>query len=97
MKPSRFLLAAEQELSAAATFYENRAPGLGQKFIASVERIVYNICCKPQHFPSLEGRIRRAIIHGFPYSILFINSPEEIAIVAVMHDRRQPYYWIQRT
>jgi plasmid stabilization system protein ParE len=96
MKPARFLLAAEQELSAAATFYEDRAPGLGQKFIASVEHIVHNICVQPHQYPSLEGRVRRAIIHGFPYSILFINTSEEIAIVAIMHDRRRPFYWAKR-
>ncbi len=96
MKPIRFLLAAEHDLSAAATFYEDRAPGLGNKFIASVERITHNIHFQPHQYPSYQNHVQRAIIHGFPYSILFIHAPKEIAIVAIMHDKRRPLYWINR-
>jgi hypothetical protein len=96
MKTSHFLLSAEQELFAATEFYEDRAPGLGQKFLASVEHIVHDLPINPHKYPLLADRIRRARVNGFPYSVLFINAPEEISIIAIMHDRRRPYYWTKR-
>jgi len=33
---------------------------------------------------------------GFPYGILYIEEPEEIFILAIMHLHRYPDYWKER-
>jgi hypothetical protein len=37
------------------------------------------------------------MIHRFPYAILYEDQPQAILIIAVMHLRRHPNYWIDRT
>ena len=40
--------------------------------------------------------VRRALLHKFPYSIYFVNEPEAIAIIAVLHQHRRPDMWKSR-
>jgi hypothetical protein len=39
---------------------------------------------------------RRHFSLDFPYSIIFVEKPDYIWIVAVMHMKRRPSYWRQR-
>jgi len=43
------------------------------------------------------GDIRRALVHRFPYGILYVPEQNQILIIAVMHLHRQPGYWQDRT
>jgi len=47
-------------------------------------------------FPIIEEDVRRALLHKFPYSIYFANEPDAIAIIAVLHQHRQPGEWKSR-
>jgi hypothetical protein len=40
--------------------------------------------------------VRRFILPKFPYSIVFLELPTEVRIVAVAHARRKPGYWLER-
>jgi hypothetical protein len=44
----------------------------------------------------LEGDIRRALVHRFPYGVLYAEEENRIWIVAVMNLHRQPDYWRER-
>jgi hypothetical protein len=35
-------------------------------------------------------------VHRFPYAVLYRPDPDEIVVVAVMHQRRRPGYWLGR-
>jgi hypothetical protein len=35
-------------------------------------------------------------VRRFPYQLIFLTSSDEIVVVAVMHERRRPTYWIDR-
>lgn len=37
------------------------------------------------------------MVHRFPYAILYEDQPQEVLIIAIMHLRRHPAYWIERT
>lgn len=39
---------------------------------------------------------RRALARTFPYAIVYVDLPDVIWIVAVMHGKRQPEYWRKR-
>jgi len=42
------------------------------------------------------GGIRKRPVHRFPYAVLYRVDPDEIVVVAVMHQRRRPDYWRSR-
>lgn len=44
-----------------------------------------------------DAEIRRRRIERFPYAIVFVESADEYVVVAVMHLRRRPGYWLSRT
>jgi len=97
MKTPRLLLPAEEEMLEAAFYYEQRSGGLGRDFLRKVQNAVDEIVQHPTRWPKVRGNIRRRMIHRFPYAVLYEDQPQEILIIAVMHLRRHPTYWIDRT
>jgi len=91
-----FLELAEEEMLEAATYYENQAPGLGEDFLAQVQRAVDQIAENPWSGGIMRGDIRRALVPRFPFGILYHIDPTEIVVIAVMHLRRRPGYWRDR-
>ena len=100
-KPIRFDAEAEEELLAAATWYEKRQSGLARGLLYAVNNAVErnrsgpSRCSFEPNVPrSLE--VRRVFVKKFPYRIVFIVLPEEVRVLAVAHDRQQPDYWRDR-
>jgi hypothetical protein len=96
MTTARFLAPAEEEMLAAAAYYESRAIGLGVDFIRKVYSAVSDIEKHPGRWPIIDSGVRRRLVHRFPYAVLYKEDGNEIVIVAVMHLRRRPDYWIER-
>jgi plasmid stabilization system protein ParE len=87
---------AERELNEAAQYYEREQPGLGAAFILAVQRCAASIQAYPQAAPLVRGQIRRRLCERFPYGLLYTVSGDEIRVLAVMHLRRRPAYWVGR-
>lgn len=87
---------AEAEFLEAIAYYEERAPGLGLDFSAEVRAGIQRILAFPHAWQVLEGEIRRALVHRFPYGVLYAVEEGRIWIVAVMNLHRQPVYWRER-
>lgn len=87
---------AEAEFLEAIAYYEECRPGLSHDFAAEVQSTIQRILTFPKFWLVLEGDIRRALVHRFPYGVL--DAPEEVRvwIVAVMHLHREPDYWRER-
>lgn len=96
MKTVRFLQPAENEMLEAAFYYEQQSGGLGKDFLNKVQSAVDDIVQHPTRWPKARASIRRRLVHRFPYVILYENQSQEVLIVAVMHLRRHPNYWIGR-
>ena len=96
MKKIRLLSPAEIEMFDAAAYYEARVPKLGADFISTMEIAVSDLSEDPDKWPVIGKGIRRRILPRFPYSILYKIDPDEIIIVAIMHQKRRPNYWINR-
>jgi toxin ParE1/3/4 len=92
----RFLLPAEEEMTEASVFYEAATSGLGAGFLDEVQRVV-NILRVHPALGQLVGRgLRRALLHRFPFSLIYSIEVDLILIVAVAHQRRRPDYWRNR-
>jgi plasmid stabilization system protein ParE len=88
---------AEVELNEAIEWYEVREPGLGLDFATQVHAAVQRALAFPFAWQEMGPEIRRALVHRFPYGVLYVAEPERLLIVAVMHLHRQPDYWRNRT
>lgn len=96
MIPVDFLPEADQEMLEAARYYQSLSPGLGDDYIAEVERAVHSIASSPKTWPILEGTLRRRLIKRFPFGVLYRIEPDKFLIVAVAHLRKKPGYWKKR-
>ena len=96
IKTVRLLPPAEQEMFDAARYYELQAPGLGQDFLDKVELALQDLVVSSERWPIVQDDIRRRLIRRFPYSLLYRIDPDEVVILAVMHQRRHPSYWLSR-
>ncbi len=97
MTPVRFDLAARQEFSAAATYYERHQTGLGSRFVAAVESTISRIQRAPYLHRTLGKDVRRIRVRKFPYAVIYRIREQQIEVIAIMHVRRRPDYWRERT
>jgi toxin ParE1/3/4 len=98
VKPVALHDLAEQELLAAAEWYEARAPGLGEDLVFRTTSMIERISEAPNAFPRWDGdtRFRKAKLERFPYTLFYQELEDEVRIVAVAHGRREPGYWLRR-
>src|SRR5579862_9246379 len=87
---------ADEELEAAAQWYEDRQPGLGDVFLDQFEATLRRILPEPERWRKIRGENRKLNFHQFPYAIVYSVSSETLYIKAVMHLHRRPFYWSER-
>jgi len=85
---------AGHELEDAVTFYEVELSGLGMKFKSEVEKSISRIIEHPKAWTVERGEIRKALLHRFPYKILYSIEKDHILIIAIAHHHRKPDYWV---
>lgn len=93
MKPFRFHPDADAEMLDAAVWYESQQQYLGKRFLAAVKDTLNRIELNPTLYAFIDGDVRRCLTPIFPFGVLFRVKPDLIAIMAVMHLRRDPDYW----
>ena len=93
----RLLPEAEEELQAAARFYEALRLGLGLALLQEVRRARERIAERPRASRIERGDIRVRSILRFPYRLYYRVHADEIVIIAVGHRRRRPGFWRSRT
>jgi toxin ParE1/3/4 len=96
MKHIVFLQEAEAEAAEATAFYNKQQENLGGRFVATIEESLVRIRFNPLLFPFVERDVRRCLVHTFPFGVLFRIVKNEIIVVAIMHLKRNPTYWINR-
>ena len=84
---------AEDEITEAAVWYEDRREGLGTEFLEEAERVFMRIEKDPTLYQTVHLDIRRANLRRFPYSIYFVVHRDVIGVLAVHHNSREPRRW----
>jgi plasmid stabilization system protein ParE len=87
---------ASEEMLESARFYESKSDGLGSDFLIAVEDTTRRILERPNLGRIEKANIRRRLVPGFPFTILYESHQDRILIAAVMHQRRRPGYWRKR-
>lgn len=100
-KPVRFAHAARTEVLEAARWYEQQRRGLRAEFLVSLDEAVGRMVAVggsleriPLGDPAFP--IRRIHLRRFPYSLVYIELPTRLRVLAVAHARRRPGYWRTR-
>lgn len=87
---------AYEELAEALAWYRARSPkaaeGLWLKVMEARKRIALFPFVAPEALPN----IRRHLLGGYPYDIIYALRDREIMILAVAHHSRRPQYWQSR-
>ena len=87
---------AHVEMIEQARYYETKSEGLGSDFLDSVEETTHRIQQSPTAGRIEKANIRKRLVPGFPFTILYEMQPDRIYIAAVMHQHRRPGYWRKR-
>lgn len=90
------LIEAEFELSEAYDWYEEKQPGLGDKFYKEVRRYLQLLEKNPLQFPIRQiEELRFAALSKFPYLVIYwIDKVNKIVfVVSIFHTSRNPRYF----
>lgn len=96
MKVHVFHPNADEEFTAAVEFYRSIDPALGLRFYNEMERVILEVRRSPEWFWQFDSPARRHFSKDFPYAVIYLDQPDRIWIVSVMHMNRQPGYWRER-
>ena len=91
-----FADAAEAEFLKALAYYARRRPGLGVAFLVAVEQTVARAAQVPAAGAPLGGAVRRRLVPGFPYQVVYRADAVPLRVLAVAHLRRRDRYWRRR-
>ena len=87
---------AYDEMLESARFFNDKNPGLGADLINAVQDATRRLANFPKYGPVEHASIRKCLVRGFPFAILYEVLNDRIFIAAVMHQHRRPYYWRHR-
>jgi plasmid stabilization system protein ParE len=92
----RFRPQASAEIREARGWYEAQVAGLGRAFVAELDATLAFLQLQPQMYASVsdDGRVRRALLHRFPYSLVYeVMDDKEIVVLACRHVRQNEVNW----
>ncbi len=92
----RFHPEAREEFREAARWYRARNVVASSQFRAAGSAAVREIVQAPQRWPNYLYETRRVVLQRFPFSVVYLDDPDVITIIAVAHSKRKPGYWKDR-
>lgn len=87
---------AEEEFEKAVEYYNDCSSGLGSEFTREVYSTIERIIQFPEAWTPMSRRVRRCLVHRFPFGVIYHVHPSSLYIIAVADLRRKPNYWIDR-
>jgi plasmid stabilization system protein ParE len=96
VKHYRFHREADAEFTGALSSYVEISPALGARFYDEIERLITELCQHPMRFREFDPPARRNLAKDFPYTLIYLDEPDYVWILAVMHLHREPGYWKHR-
>ena len=95
-KPFRFHPEAREEFREAALWYRARNVAASSTFRAAGSAAVRDVVRAPRRWPKYLYGTRRVVLQRFPFSVVYLDDPDVITIIAVAHSKRKPGYWKDR-
>ena len=96
MTKLRFLPDAELELLREVAYYAKARSGVGVRFQAAVEAAAKLAMAHPRGGAPSFAETRSVLVRGFPFSLVYRATPDEVLVVAIAPHRKRPQYWASR-
>lgn len=86
---------AEDDITQAALWYENKQNGLGADFVAEIRKAIDRAATNPGQFRRLRRRpeVRRILTNRFDYRVFIMVRPDAIIIFRILHSARHDREW----
>ncbi len=83
---------AYKEIDDAYAYYEEQSPGLGERFLKSLEESYSKLSQTPQYFSYIlnDKNIRDTKIKTFPFVIIFQIVGNSVLVLRVFNTNRNP-------
>jgi plasmid stabilization system protein ParE len=91
-----FLSPAEREYLKALRYYTARSPSIGAAFLDDLDHAVALLADHPNAGSPYDADTRRLLLKRFRHSLIYKVMHDEVVIVAVAHQSRQPKSWRER-
>ena len=92
----RFTPEADTELTEARHWYSHKRQDLDLEFMQCIDDVLARVVSNPYFFPVVYRHLRRAVVHRFPFAVLYEVTANEVQVIAVFHSRRNPEVWKSR-
>jgi len=86
----RFLPEVEDDAISGYSWYETKAPGLGDEFLRMFYACASDIPRSPLLYHKVHAEFRRCLMRRFPYAIYFIINSDQIIVTGLFHCARDP-------
>jgi Plasmid stabilisation system protein. len=99
MLPCVFHPLAAAELDEAVVYYEAVAPGKGLELAQQVYAAIALLQRAPELAPVKRGAVRSMVVQPssrWCFTLHYRVKPTGLRILAVAHQKRQPFYWFGR-
>ena len=84
------------DIAGADEWYRQQSEDAAREFVAEVFDGMRRIREAPPRWPAYLHGTQRFVLDRFPFSIVYLDTPEFVNIVAVAHNKRRPGYWRRR-
>jgi plasmid stabilization system protein ParE len=85
---------AESELQVSFDWYEEQEPGLGERFLETIDRLLKSISLNPEIFSKKRKNQREAVTIDFPFIIIYESLKKDnlVNILHIFHTSRNPKF-----
>jgi toxin ParE1/3/4 len=87
---------AWREVDDADGWYLSRSYDASVEFLSDLYSAVEDISQAPQRWPGYLHGTGRFVMQRFPFSVVYLDDPEMVNIIAIAHSKRKPGYWRER-
>ncbi len=91
--PLVFQAGVRNEIDQAYAWYEDQRRGLGEEFLAEVQRVLDRIEQNPEIYAPIYQAVRHGRVKRFAYAVYYRIEPDRIVVIAVHHGKRDPKHW----
>lgn len=92
----RFDEAARAEYLSTLRFYRGDSAKLARAFADEFRRVSILLERHPMLGAPYYSGTRRKLLTRFPYALIYLIDGSDVVVVALAHQRREPFYWADR-
>jgi plasmid stabilization system protein ParE len=83
----------KRAIDRAAGWYHKDNPRAARKFLVAVDQAIHRVAENPALYPIIKKEQRRAVVTGFPYSLLYRVHARVVVFTSCVHFSRDPRHW----